>query len=530
MAYVGQSISIPLGALGLVTDLPYTSLPPNSFIEAYNIDMSGGNVATALGATKFNSTALTGSVLCLFDWEPTSGNQRTVAVTSDGKVWRDVGNGTFNSYTPIKTGLGTLSLENVKIVEGGATDTTTNKKLFIFNGASQVQVIDGDGSSTADIATPAADWATYYPTGGLIHAGRLFAWGNGNGPHNLYYSLASNHEVFAGGTSGVFSVFPGDGTGIKTAISYKGRLFIFKSPYGVYWLDDTQDVSDPAKWLIRKLDNEFGVASPHSVIQVLNDLLAGNSTGSITSLQATDAFGDLEAGDILSNAKIENHVRTSINKSGVGLMYALYYPEKKQAMFTYRGVSSSAIDRILTLDIATGTPRIYWNTRNAPVCLALRKDTYGIKRPIYGDSSGFVYLMEQSSYSVSGSAYTSYFRTPDMDLGFTDSKLASINKNFEWLELVFDQTGSWNVTADIYIDGIRKETVNFAQATGAVLDSFILDTDVLGGSVTRQIRKRIHGYGRRIGIRVFNNTINRYFKIQGMIIGFRPAAEDQTEN
>ncbi len=105
MGYTGNSVAISLGQAGLITDDPISSLPLNALIKANNISFQNGRLSKSRGSTRFNSTSLGADVVAVFDWWPDSTNQRLMALTDDGKLWRDTGNGTFSAGVAIKTGL-----------------------------------------------------------------------------------------------------------------------------------------------------------------------------------------------------------------------------------------------------------------------------------------------------------------------------------------------------------------------------------------------------------------------------------------
>lgn len=527
MAYIGQSIPIPLGQLGLKTDDPMTSLPPNAAILANNVRMVNSRVEKSRGSDKFNSTALTGAVVSLFDYWPTPTLQRLIALTSDGKAWRDTGDGTFTAYAPIATGLGSLT-PDAHMVAGGAEEAGRNKKLFIFTGSSQVKRIDGDGSSLASISDPSPDWASSFPTFGIQFNGRLAAFGNANNRHTIYFSDLADHEDFNGTPTEtpLFSVFPGEGDGLVSAQVYKGRLFLFKKPYGVYYIDDFGS-SDPSNWTVKKLSDAFGIASPHSSIQVLDDLWAMNAQNSITSLQATDAYGDMEAGDILSLGDIEFYFKEQFDAVGLPYVHAIYYNERKYALFTGRNVAGSPQNRILIVDIAKQQPRFSIETKDQPTCLALRKGSDAIDKPIYGSDSGFVFKMESANYNVGGIAYAGEFQTPYIDFSFADATLAGKNKIFDFLEMQFVAVGNYDFMVDVYCDNQFIETLRYTQSQGAALDSFVLDTDELGSVSAQDRRKPLHATGRRISFKFYNNNANQYFKLEKFIVSFRLSGEQQ---
>lgn len=531
MAYSGSTISIPLGQLGLRTDDPMTSLPPNALIKANNVSLYAGKIEKARGTTKYNSTALPSDVVAVYDWHPTSALQRLIAATDDGKIYRDTGSGTFNSNTAI-TDLATPITTDTHMVSGGAEQAGNNKKLFIFTGAAQVQVLDGDGASTSNISAPSADWAAgNYPKFGIIYGGstgaggRLCAMNSAADRHRLYFSTPDDHEDFVTGSPPTVSVFPGEGDGIIAAAVYRGLLFIFKAPFGVYILDGRD--SDSANWTLSKYSDSFGIQSPHSILQVLTDLIAANSFGSYTSLQASDSFGDFEAGDILSNNLVEDYIRSIFNSAGLPYSQCVYYPEKKQAFFTGQSSSADLRNQMVIFDVGRQELRIYLDTKERPNCLGIRQDSQKILRPMYGDKDGYVWLMDQNTYNRGGSPYIGEFQTAYTDLSFASSELAGKNKLFDFLEVNYIATGNNNFYCDVFVDGDFRQTLIFDQVLGAALDSFELDVDRLAADQAgHRNRKQLRSCtGNRISFRFYNNGFNEAFKIERINVGFRLSAE-----
>lgn len=322
-----------------------------------------------------------------------------------------------------------------------------------------------------------------------------------------------------------FPVFPGEGEGLMCAAVYRGLLFVFKKPYGVYIIDGRDP--DTANWRVSRFSDSFGVASPHAIAQALGDLVAANSIGSYTSLQASEQFGDFEAGDILQNARVENYVRSQLNFAGLPYSHSLYWPEKKLLMFTGQSTSTDLRDRMLLIDLGKQSPRILLDNKERPNCLALRKNSNGIQRPMYGAADGFVYLMEQSSYSRASSAYLGEFQTVYSDFGQVDQSLASKNKIFDFVEVGYVPTGNNNFYIDVYVDGDFRQTLTFNQYFGIGLDAFELDSDSLAGdpqaSANRKPLKSCTG--KKISFRVYNNNNNEAFKVDRLIVSFRVSGE-----
>lgn len=525
MGYTGTSIPIPLGELGLRTDETSTSLPPNALIKANNVSLYSGRIEKTRGTTKYNPVALTDDIVGVYDYWPTSSLQRVIAVTSDGSLWRDTGDRTFSSATPVKTGLGSLT-PDTHMVTGGQESAGRNRKLFIFTGTSQIQVMPGDTAVAADIADPSPDWAAgNYPTFGLIYQNRLCVMGSPADKHRLYFSTTADHMDFTTGSPPTYSVYPGEGDGILCAAVYRGLLFIFKKPFGVYIVDGRDP--DTANWTVSRYSDSFGVGSPHAVLQILTDLTAANSFGSYTSLQASDTFGDFEAGDILSNNLIENYIRSIFNANGIPFAQSVYYPEKKLAYFTGQSSTADVRDQMLVLDVGRQQLRPTVDTKERANCLALRRDTQLIQRPMYGDKDGFVWLMDQSTYNRDGTPYIGEFQTAYTDFSFASSELGGKNKIFDFLEVNYIPTGNNNFYCDVYIDGQFRQTLTFAQRFGAVLGEFVLDEDRLAGDPSgNKNRKPLNSCtGNKISFRFYNNSFNEAFKIERIIVSFRVSGE-----
>lgn len=529
MSYRGISTTIPLGAEGLLTDVGPGSIPATSLIEATNVSLEEGYIQKAPGSRKFNSNALTDKVVSLFDWNPNIALQRLIAATADGKLWRDIGDKTFSGTTPINSGLGLLKTSD-SFVAGGNETAGRARKLFFFSSTNQVQVLSGDASVFETIDTPAADWTTpNFPTKGIIHQNRMWAIAGGI----LYASDTGNHEDFVS-NSLFFNVFPGEGGALNNIFVYKGRLFIFKEGGFVYYLEDFS--IDSSTWFIKKLANGFTLASANAIQQVVDDLVLGNESGSLTSLKATEAFGDIESGDVLANQKMEKYMRQHTHASGFEFMHSLYYLERKQAYFTYRSSYGSDNDLILVLDVNRGTRTVFWDKDNAE-CFALRHDINGVLRPIYGNAAGFVFLMDQVDRDVGGVAYEGAFKTPHIDMRHLDPELATKQKHFDWLQVEFVPTGAFDLNADVFIDGVFRETVTFklknrsdglGPTGGFKLGGTEAGTPLGRTDAQRTPQVRVRGKGQRISIKFYNSGLKENFKIASYTIGFRLAGNAAT--
>lgn len=520
MAYVGQVAHIPLGQLGLLTDVPPGEVPRGALIRANNISFETGTITKAPGSLRYNTQVLPAGIVALFDWWPNTTTQRLIAACSDGNIYRDIGDRVFSGATPIATGLGTLNPRSM-FVEGGNETAGRDKKLFFFSGGlAQVKVLSGDGSTFATISNPAVDWVTpNFPTVGLIHRNRLWAFMG----QRAYASDTANHENHTSNNL-TQNIFPGEGGSVLGVKVFKGRLFAFKEGGFVYYLDDQDTDSD--NWVWRKLASNFGLSSPHGTIEVINDMIAVNESGSPISYNAVNALGDIESADVLRLLQIENYFRNSTSLTGVDGLHALYYEAKKQAFFTFRSSYRTNNDRLFHIDFNRESPRACFWTKDQADCLAVRKDINKILRPIYGSSDGYVYLMDREDRLVGSSSYTGEFKTGHMDFRFLDERIAAKNKLYDFIDIEFVPQGSWNLEIDVYIDGTFSETISvLMDVRDDGLDTFTLDTDPLGREEAQVIRKPLHGSGRRISFHCRQSGSNQNFSIASLSVGFRMSAE-----
>jgi len=522
MAYIGMEARIALGPMGLLTDIPPSDIPPGALIRAENISFETGLLTKAPGSLRYNTQVLPAGIVALIDYWPNPVTQRLIAACTNGSLYRDIGDRLFNGATAIATGLGTLTPRSM-FVEGGQETASRSKKLFFFSGSAQVKVLSGDESTFANIANPATDWTTpNFPTIGLVHRNRLWAFMG----QRAYGSDTGNHENQT--TNNLTqNIFPGEGGSIIGAHVFKSRLFAFKEGGFVYYLDDENVDSDNWNWL--KLASNFGLCSPHGIIEAINDMMAVNESGSPISYNATNALGEIESADILRMLQIEEYFRNSTNLAGLENLHAIYYEAKKQAFFTWRTTYRTTNDTLFHIDFNKEAARASFWSKDQADCLALRRDINRVRRPIYGSADGYVYLMDQEDRLVGGAGYTGAFKLGHTDFKWLDTRIAEKNKLFDFLSVEFVPTGTWNLSVDVYIDGTFSETINFLQdVRDDGLDTFTLDTDPLGREETQTIRKPLHGSGRRISFHAYQAGENQNFAVASITIGFRASAEQAT--
>lgn len=522
MGFEGITAKIPLGQYGILTDMPSDKLPPNALDHASNVCFFNGSVQKAPGTLKWNATPLSSGIIALWDYWPTSDAQRTIAVTSDGKVYRDIGSRDFSNgtatFSPITTGLGTLT-PNCMFAEGGQESANRDKKLFFFSyGQNPIKVLAGDGITFRNITGPSADWSNVftYPRVGIIHRDRLWVFFN----QQYYASDSADHENFLSNFL-ADAIFPGEGGAIRGAFDWKGRLFVFKDGGFVYWLNDGD--TDENNWYWQKLASNFGLSAPHAALDIIDDMIAGNTSGSVTSYSATNNLSGVEGADILKNLQMENFHRANTSDSGLMQQHAIYYEKKKLAFFTWRSGYYTYNDTLLVLDYNAETPRpAYWR-KGSPQCLAKRKDVNQILRPMYGDKDGYIHIMDYEDRLEGGAAFTGEFQTAHIDFSYLDPKLSTFDKMFCWLSVTFVPEGSHNLSCDYFIDGKYMDTVQFQmnQFLRPQLNTLTLNTDRLRQANTESEPRRLRGSGRTFSARFYNSGSNQSFQVSSITVGFK---------
>jgi len=510
---------IPIGVLGLYGSRNDSQLPPGALVTADNITYDTGGIRKEGGASKFNSSAISGtpSILAGIDYRPTASTERPVIITDDGKIFKDDGTGSFG--TTLKSGITTSGMTGSFAV-GGKEAAANDRKLFCFTSTNQVQVLTGDGATTADVGTPPTDWGSSFPSFGFSHEFRMWGGGNSNDPHRLYYSTTTDHGNFTGSGSGTLAIYPGEEEGLINAISFNGLIFAFKSPRGIY-VANTQD-STVSNWRVDKLNGDIGMASAHAGAQVDEDFIFLDTGGNLQALSGITELG-LGSRNLSQLRKMGEFVRDNVNVGRLDLCRATYYPFKRELHFALPKAGSTVNDARLVVDFNGQDIRFRFSTRDNPVSMWLQRDASGIQRPYIGDNAGFVWELDNDNRSKDGSGYKGEWKTSDMDLSHLDPSFATRRKNGKFIELSVEPTGNWDLDVDVFWDGDYHETVSFnLGTTGAALDSFILDTDALAGGTVMNLKKRITGSGRRLALQGRNDGDAQDYIISKLLLHFTP--------
>ena len=515
MGFRGFIAEIPIGIDGMIGSPAHPTVPPTRLIDCDNIEYGTGVLRKEGGAAKYNAVAITGApgVLGASDWWPSAGVQRMIVLTDAGDLLKDSGAGTF----AVTLAAGLTNPDDVPIfIEGGNEVAANNRKLFIFTGNNQVQVLVGDAAVTAAISAPPADWTLpNFPLTGCLHVGRLWGAGNPNDPHRVYASLNSNHEDFTT-TPLSFSIFPGEGEGIGAIYSFKGLLVIFKRPKGIFILDTTDPTN--TNWVISRLSAEIGIAGPGAAALIDDDILFLENGGEFNMISAVQEFGNLGTKSLSDALEMTDFIHNNFALSSLNKTMTIFYPDKREAHFFLPGTGSTNPNLRVVFDYKREVPR-YRNSRRDSGHYIFLRSKNGIRKPYHTDDAGFVWETDTEAKSKDGAGYNGMFQTPHLDFSYIDPKLATKRKSGMFLELLTIPEGNWDLAVDTYWDNEYSETINFNMgSSGAALGTFVIGTDGLAQDQLLNRKKRLRGSGRRLSLIGRNNGDSQDFQVSKFLV------------
>lgn len=534
MTYRGQKVAIPLGKFGVRTDDPQMELAPGELVRVENVDLSLGVIQSEMGSRKWSQTILPGNAKQAVYWSPNEAQNFLVTACSDGQLYRFKNQYRYDLILPNSTAEATLTpSEQGHFAVGGRLSATQQRKLFYFSGNNQVQVVEGSTLSRRAITKPAIEWTTgNYPRFGMIFRNRLVVLGTPSDPYLVLMSTSSDQEDFqtTGGTDPIltFRVFPGEGERLVGGTVFRGKLFVWKYPYGIYTLVD--DDADPDNWYFKRVSTTLGASSAHAMTEAIDDVIFCNQWGDFNSLAAAFQLGDIKFSDITDKLRCTEFLNQEVDRSTLDSRWMIYHSEKKKVYCTFRDISSQSINKMVVIDVNNQHGKMLLNTKDTVNSLFLMKELSGKSVPAYCGVDGYIYTMDGVDRNVNGAYYYSEFRTPQMDFG------SEMGKNFDFLEIEAEHTGDWKLYCDVYIEDSFVETIDFDMSAPPVLAAtatsacFQLDQDRLMGRQTRSQRKKLHGTGKEIYFRFRTDGVAGHsFRLAKLVVYLRSGNEDEKE-
>lgn len=426
-----------------------------------------GGPGQSPGTTKINSSALeSGAAIrgCYDFWIlGTSGTPLQKRVVHVGTTIKaDAADGVFSN---IATGVSSSAVPSY---------ATFNDELIISDDANSApKKWTGTGSTSALSGSP-PNFAFC-----VEHKGKLFAAGVPSNPSTLYYSVTHNHEDWTGSGSGNILIGTNDGSQITGLASYKNALVIFKGPKkgSIYVLSG----DSPSTFSLATLRKNCGAAVwQNAIFQYQDDLAFVAADGSIQRLSATAAFGSFQLGHL--SRDIQKYIDANVVRTQLRKCWAVNWETKGIILFTLPIQASTYPNLILSMDYRFGdTPRFSPWPAYSGVCnsahLATDESDNSRQVVLIGGNDGYLRKLNVSAFNIDDATAINWvIKTPTLSYGTPHLK-----KVITGGAIGFEPITDDSVTLTWERDDFTSGTQTVEQGGGAVLGTFLLGTDYLGG-------------------------------------------------
>jgi hypothetical protein len=310
----------------------------------------------------------------------------------------------------------------------------------------------------------------------VVHKDRLFVAGIAATPSKVHFSAAGDPEDWTGTGAGSFDVNVGDGDAITGMVSYKGDLWIFKGTKkgSIHRLVGSSPL-DFAR--VPFLSEGVGCVAHNSIFRFQDDIGFMSIDGTIRSLKATAAYGDYA--DVALSAPIATYLRENLDKSQLPRVWAATFDRWSFVLLTVPTGSTINNNQVLLMDFRFNPPRWSECPAWASGCVARALDPNGEEEILFGGNDGFVRVGMTTTRTIDTTdAIGASVKTPFMNYG-----QAARVKTLQHAALNIKQTSTSAASTFSWCrDTFAAQNKTFdTGGGGAVLDSFVLGTDVLAG-------------------------------------------------
>jgi hypothetical protein len=199
----------------------------------------------------------------------------------------------------------------------------------------------------------------------------------------------------------------------------------------------------------------------------------------------------------------------------------VYHSSKLTAFSSCAQTGSFVNNLVVKYDLKRQEIRTAYSFRDRIQSWALRRQADGSQKLMFGDDAGTVWMAEQPQNNKGGEAYKGQFQLTHNDFSAVSAELADVRKRAKFIIVHFQPEGNHNISMDILFDGVYSQTIQVPMgATGAMLNSFVLNTDRLGDDLFTSTRRRIKGGGFRFSAICYNTGLNEDFHINEVVWQF----------
>jgi hypothetical protein len=349
-----------------------------------------------------------------------------------------------------------------------------------------------------------------WPSTGANHARRLWAAGNLNDPHRVYYSIPDDHENFMSAGSGSLSIYPGEGQYIVGMLSLGDRLAIWKYPNGIYTVD-TSNI-DPNQWSVGRYTRAYGGINGTTQAMIEGDVIFLDPNGEFHLLSAVEEFTNLGGQSLSRQMHMDEFFRSLAEPFGLFYARMVYYSAKREVHVAFRPKGYSHNQNRLVIDFNAAQPRFRLSNRDT--CESLWISTHKAlpstqaTRLMSGDDTGNVWMLDQAATHKQGAGYVSRFQTMWNDIG-----LPTIDKNAEFLELHLNPGSTGPISVKAWWD------------SSLATESIITVAAPANPTAVAFRRLRLTGGGRRLSLEIEQSAPSNDFSIARAFLSYSPRDE-----
>jgi hypothetical protein len=415
-------------------------------------------------------------------------------------------------------------------------------------------VLHGDDNAVATIAKPALDWDTVanpnmQPTNAIVHNFRLFVIGNLNRAHMWYASNPNDFEDFQTPSSSngysYGTISAGVGERLWGLAEYQGVLFLWKYPFGIFYLDTDPLTAGQPGWGYQTRSLSVGCApSPHAVLATDDDVLFIDPNGHFHLLSAVATLGGTADSDLTRFLGLQQWTETNIDLPSLAQLDSVFDTSTKTAWFGLRSrqaAAAASVNNDLVMRFEFGNPTItqtissisgmfkaprvttarcwtadalclkhrYWVDRAVPVISGINQ-SYMVVPLQYGARTDYDFVAKTPRTVGIGS--TVYCAEDDFDAQ-QPGRLRNIRKRFTSLEVVAQgENLNQPLTLQLWVDNVPRQTL------------------VVNQSNQRRLMRKLNvGDGYTIQVRATTDgSVAQDLPLLGLIIYYRPTGTDMS--
>lgn len=511
---------------GYATDLAPMARELDFLVRAENMTYEVNGSARKLGgATKINATAITGApdVVGMYDFWYSGGasvaTQKYMAVTGDGKVYKDDMDGTFDDIT----GAATISANTIPVF-AQLNDLLT---IWFSTGNAPLKWAQTGNVASLGGSPPLARVAT-------PHANRMWAAGVDANASWVYYSAFGDPEIWTGADSGVIQIDVNDGDRVVGLASYNDALLVFKGPYkgSIHVITGTAPTGTEAfdKHILRR---GIALQTHNSILPVGDDLWFMSDQG-IHSIKATASAGDFA--NTFITRFLRGHFRGKMNRTRMDRVWAVNDTDRGQALWTYTASGSTENDRTLGLSYnrleEDGLKPLVWTRGGISAAIRINPGN-SFREVVLGSTDGFCSRQQVSDRSIDSlTAYSFRLTTPQLILGNKDKEgrpKGDLPITLYDLYVRMHPRTTGDLTVNITRDNQTAQSYTIAHSTvGSLWGTGVFGTATFGGGTLQTGYVNdigLSGQCRAVTIDLVQGGLNQDVEIFEMGVKSQPAAE-----